>query len=234
MSDVILACRGVSKDYGALRPLRIRAFTLRAPERVAIVGLDGPAAETLVNLITGASLPDQGEIELLGRVTSTVTNADEWLAALGRIGIVSVRAILLDDLTLAQNIALTFTLSIDALAGPVITGVRRLAAEVGIPAERLHQRVADVGPDERARCHLAKALGLEPVVLICDHANAIAGDAAVAFGDRVRTVAKARGAGVLVLTADEAFARAAADRVFAVSAATGEVVDRSGWRRWIR
>ena len=47
-------------------------------------------------------------------------------------------------------------------------------------------------------------------------------------------MARARGLAVLVITADEAFARAAADRVLAVSAATGELTDRSGWRRFLR
>jgi hypothetical protein len=37
----------------------------------------------------------------------------------------------------------------------------------------------------------------------------------------------------LAITADEPFARAVADRVFSVSAATGELIDRTGWRRFV-
>jgi len=39
---------------------------------------------------------------------------------------------------------------------------------------------------------------------------------------------------VLALTADEAFARAVAPRVYAVDAATGRLVSRSGWKQWFR
>ena len=51
----------VSKNYQGLRPLRVAQLTVGACEQVAILGLDQHAAEVFVNLITGATLPDQGE-----------------------------------------------------------------------------------------------------------------------------------------------------------------------------
>jgi ABC-type multidrug transport system ATPase subunit len=234
VSETILAFRGVTKAYGGLRPIRTERLELHRGERVALIGLDGAAAEVFVNLLTGASLPDQGRVSLFGRDTSSISDADEWLASLERLGIVSARAVLLDDLTLAQNLATSFTLSIDPVGDDVMAQVRRLAAEVGLEATALERRVADVPSEDVARCHLAKALALSPSLLVLEHANAIAGDGAAAFGRTTSEVMRARNLTGLVITADDAFARAAADRVLAVSPATGELTNRSGWRRFLR
>jgi ABC-type transporter Mla maintaining outer membrane lipid asymmetry ATPase subunit MlaF len=233
VSETILEVRGVTKSYGGLRPLRMERLDLHAGERIALVGLDGATAEVFVNLLTGASLPDQGRVALFGRDTSSISDADEWLASLDRLGIVSARAVLLDDLTIAQNIATSFTLSIDPVGDDVMAQVRGLADEIGLERLALDRRVADVPSGVVARCHLAKALALSPLLLVLEHANAIAGDGAAAFGRTIGEMMRARNLAGLVLTADDAFARAAADRVLAVSPATGELRDRSGWRRFL-
>ena len=53
----VLQITGVQKRYQSLRPLRIQELTIAAAERVAVSGFDAGAAEVLVNLVTGASLP---------------------------------------------------------------------------------------------------------------------------------------------------------------------------------
>jgi ABC-type sugar transport system ATPase subunit len=111
--DAVIAVRGLRKNYGGLRPLRLSALSVMPGERVALVGLDAPAAEVLVNLLTGTTLPDQGDVHVLGRATSAIADADDWLSTLDRIGMVSARAVLAGELTVAQSIAMAFTLSLD-------------------------------------------------------------------------------------------------------------------------
>src|SRR4029450_1399578 len=60
-------------------------------ERVSIAGLDGPAAELMVNLVTGAAVPDQGDIWIFGRRTADIATADDWLSLLARLRIVRRR-----------------------------------------------------------------------------------------------------------------------------------------------
>src|SRR5215471_5757565 len=109
----VLQVSGVRKQYNALRPLRINDLTIDAGDRVALSGLDAGAAEVLVNLVTGASVPDEGEVRVGGRSTAAIADGDEWLASLDRFGIVSPRAVLLDAVTLLQNLAMPLTLQID-------------------------------------------------------------------------------------------------------------------------
>ena len=66
-SPPVVEIAAVTKSYGGLRPLRIRALAVAPGERVAIAGIDAAGAEVMVNLVTGASLPDEGEIRVFGR-----------------------------------------------------------------------------------------------------------------------------------------------------------------------
>ena len=232
--DAVIQVRGLRKNYGGLRPLRLSALSVMPGERVAIVGLDAPAAEAFVNMLTGAMLPDEGDVQVFGRATSAIVNADDWLSTLDRIGMVSARAILAEELTVAQGIAMAFTLSLDPIPDAVLADVRRLAREAGLSGD-LEQRIADVTPLVKAQCRLARALAQQPSVLLLEHANALVPTGPERFGRAIAALAKTRGLAVIALTADMAFARAVADRVLVLAAgATGDLKERSGWRRWLR
>ena len=233
-ADPVVVMRDIELAFGGLRPLRIADFSLAARDRVAITSLDAPMAETIVNLVTGAVLPQRGEVVVLGRRTAQIDQADDWLGSLDRVGLVSARAVLLGELTAFQNVAMAFTLSIDDVTGAVDADVRRLAREVGLAEAALPVAVNTLGALDVARCHLARALASAPAVLVCEHANALAGSDASAFGALIARVAAGRGLPVLVLTADERFARAAGRRVLALEAASGALRDRTGWRGWMR
>ena len=231
--DAVIQVRGLRKNYGGLRPLRLSALSVMPGERVAIVGLDAPAAEVFVNILTGAMLPDEGDVQVFGRATSAIVNAADWLSTLDRIGMVSARAILAEELTVAQGIAMAFTLSLDPIPDAVLADVRRLAREAGLSGD-LEQRIADVTPLVKAQCRLARALAQQPSVLLLEHANALVPTGPERFGRAIAALATARGLAVIALTADMAFARAVADRVLVLAGATGDLKERSGWRRWLR
>lgn len=224
----------VVKNYSALRPLRIAALSIAAAERVAIAGIDVGGAEVLLNLVTGASLPEEGEVRVFGRRTSDIANGDEWIASLDRFGIVSERAVLLEGATLAQNLALPLTLEIDPLAADTVERVEALAAECDIAATWLEHRAGDVPAHVRARAHLARAIALGPRLLLMEHpTSALAEPERARFGAVVARVCEARALTVLAITQDAAFALTAATTTLTLQPATGQLVAarRSWWRR---
>ena len=77
--ELLLQLTDVTKDYRALRPLRIRQLEVRAGEVVALLGVDAAMSEVLINLITGSQLPDGGEVRVCGRPTSAITGVDDWV-----------------------------------------------------------------------------------------------------------------------------------------------------------
>ena len=64
----LVSAHQVLKNYQALRPLRLEKLVVSAGEVVSLVGLDAPAAEMLVGILTGAIVPDSGEVRLFGVV----------------------------------------------------------------------------------------------------------------------------------------------------------------------
>jgi predicted ABC-type transport system involved in lysophospholipase L1 biosynthesis ATPase subunit len=152
----VLQIVNVRKQYQSLRPLRLNDLRIDTGERVALSGLDAGAAEVLVNLVTGASLPDEGEVRVLGRATASIQNGDEWLSSLDRFGIVSPRAVLLDAATLLQNLAMPLTLAIDPMPAEIEQQARALGREAGLADEWLDRPVAALPAAIRARAPLVR------------------------------------------------------------------------------
>ena len=117
MSDPVLELTDVSKDYHGLRPLRVASLQVASGEQVALLGFDQATAEVFINLVTGAFLPDRGVIRLFGRPTTDITDSADWLTVVDRFGIVSRRAVLLDGLTVVQNLAMPYHARRRAAAG---------------------------------------------------------------------------------------------------------------------
>lgn len=233
LADSILRLHGIQKNYGGLRPLRIQELEIRAGERVSLLGLDPSAAEVFVNLATGAVLPDQGEVFTFGQNSKSITDSAQWLAILDRLGLVSDRIVLLDAMSVAQNLAVPFTLDIDPIDEHIMREVHRLARELKLEEEALAQPTGLVSPLARARIRLGRALALNPRALILEHPTATLDSAAV--GDYVQDIvrlADARGLSLVALTADKAFAGALGGRVLVQHPATGALERQSRWPWW--
>jgi ABC-type lipoprotein export system ATPase subunit len=228
----VLEIRDLTKQYSGLRPLRIRELSLGAGERVTIGGLDAGAGELLVNLVTGASLPDQGEVRVFGARTADIANGDAWLDLLERFGIVSPRGVLLEGSTLLQNLAMPFTLAIDPVPADVAARVEALAKECGLDPDRwLPVRAGDLPADVRVLAHLARALASGPALIVVEHPTAeVAAEARAPLASTVARACEARRVTTLILTNDEAFAKAVAPRNLRLDGATGQLKPlKKGW-----
>jgi ABC-type sulfate/molybdate transport systems ATPase subunit len=230
-SPAAVEITGVVKDYHGLRPLRIEHLSVPAGGQAALLGFDQPMAETFVNLVTGATLPDQGTITLAGRPTSAINDSTDWLAVVDRFGIVSERAVLLPALSVVQNLAIPFTLEIDPPPEDIRARAEQLATEAGIEAADWSRAVGDLHPASHLRLRLARALALDPAVLLLEHASAALQRGEVAtIGSRIREIAARRGLALLAVGADDEFALAVAARVLRLDQATGRLLERG--RKW--
>jgi predicted ABC-type transport system involved in lysophospholipase L1 biosynthesis ATPase subunit len=228
----LIEIAGLVKQYQGLRPLRLASLHLARGERYAIAGLDAGAAEAFVLLVTGASVPDEGEVRVAGRSTREIATDTEWLLSLDRFGIVTARAVLIGALPIAANLALPMTLSIEPIPGEIQQRVEQLAAEVGLPIARLTAAASTLSAEERVRVHLARALSSDPLVLLLEHPTAgIEAAAAEALGETLKQVSDARGVSWIALTEDDRFARATGGTRVRLRPATGELVRDGFWRR---
>jgi ABC-type transporter Mla maintaining outer membrane lipid asymmetry ATPase subunit MlaF len=231
VTQAVLELSGVVKDYRGLRPLRIAALRVAVGEHVALVGMDQVAAEVLVNLVTGATLPEAGDVHVFGRPTSAIADSADWLATVDRFGIVSERAVLLEQFTVIQNLAMPFTLEIDPPSDAARSRARGLAREVGLEESSWDRPIAALDRAARVRLRLGRALALDPAVLVLEHVSAgLSPQEAGAFGADIRTVAGRRDASIVATTLDQAFARATAGRVLNWEPATGRLTERRSGR----
>ena len=234
MSDAALVeLAGVVKRHIGPQPLRVARLRVAPGDRVAIAGLDAASAETLVHLITGAALPDEGDVLIAGTSTRAIVTDTAWLASLDRFGLVTGRAVLLDKLTIADNLALPLTLSIDPVPPSVLPDLQRIADEVGLGRDRLGSAVETLTPLERARLHLGRAAAAGPSLLIVEYpTGTLDRQSVAAFGASLKHVAHARTFGWIVLGDDERFATAVGGTTLTFNPVTGALKERGLLSRW--
>ena len=220
----LLEIRGLVKEYQALRPLRIRELIVTAETMVSLHGLDAIAAQTFVHLVTGATLPDEGDVIMLGKNTRAINDSDAWLKSLDAVGMVTARGILIEAFSVLQNIAMSITLDVDPIDPRVIPQAGALARDVGIEPMLFDVPAGKAGPEMQMRVHLARALALGPKLLIAEHASApLPRHTVAAFGADLARVAQSRGLALVAVTADDALAKAIGGQRLELVPATGEL-----------
>lgn len=68
MSDHVLQARGIVKRYGHVTAVAGADFDLRAGEVLAVIGDNGAGKSSLIKVLSGDVVPDEGEVRLDGEV----------------------------------------------------------------------------------------------------------------------------------------------------------------------
>ncbi len=75
MSEIILECRGLTKNYGKKCALRDLNFTLPAGKLIGLLGPNGSGKTTLLKLINGLLTPSEGELLIDGHAPGIETKS---------------------------------------------------------------------------------------------------------------------------------------------------------------
>lgn len=86
-------------------------LTVAAGEIIMLVGPSGSGKSSLLHLISGVDLPDQGQIQLMGKSLSTMSEAERTVFRRQHIGVVYQFFNLIPTLTVRENILLPLTLN---------------------------------------------------------------------------------------------------------------------------
>ena len=162
-----------------------------------------------MNVASGTVAPDSGTIEVDGALVERLTPATA--AQLG-IAIVHQHPALLPDMTVAENVRVALPQIVAPAGRQSRTAIRRILDDVGFKPH-LEDRVDSLSVVDKHLLELAKALAVDPGVLILDEPTAPLDQEAVEmlFG-HVRRVAAA-GSAVIYITHRLAEVRVIADRV---------------------
>ena len=169
MSHLLQATQ-LSKQYGegehAVRVLEKLDLTLRPAERTAIIGESGVGKSTLLHILGTLDRPTSGHVTLDGQDLFSLTEGE--LAALRNreIGFVFQLHHLLPDFSALENVMMP-----GLIAGLSQEETRTRAAEilerVGLSA-RLSHRPGELSGGEQQRVAVARALVLEPRLVLAD------------------------------------------------------------------
>ena len=170
-TDEVLRVSSLWFGYDPGRPvLRGLDFALRRGEVVAVVGASGAGKSTLINLIRRFWDPDQGSIRVLGTDIRDLADADlRRHTAIVEQDVRVFAGSLRDNLTLGRPGAAPEVIATaveDAQLGALVAG---LPAGLDSP---VGERGTGLSGGEAARLALARALVLEPDLLVLDEATA--------------------------------------------------------------
>jgi putative ABC transport system ATP-binding protein len=223
------------KDYQSLRPLRVRDLSVSRGRVLHLTGFDAEAAEVFVHLVTGAALPDEGDVTLFGTNTRAIADADAWLRSLDGLGLVSHRAVLIDALSVLQNVAMPLTLDIDPIDPAFRPAVETLAREAGIAEAMWDSPLGRVDAETNVRVRLARAVAPNPTLVLAEHPSAtLPRDTVGRVASDVVRVVGGRGAALVTLTADAAWVEAAGGDVLTLKPGSGELASGAGFMERFR
>lgn len=94
---MVLEVKNISKSYGKLKVLK-EVFDLKRGEYAAIIGKNGVGKTTLLNILIGLILPDNGLVKYFGK-----SFTDNMTSILYKIGIVLQQHTLDFDLSVNKN-----------------------------------------------------------------------------------------------------------------------------------
>jgi len=180
-------------------------------EVVAVIGRSGSGKSTLLNLISGIDRPDSGTVHIDGLNVTALAEPQLTLFRRKHIGFVYQFFNLVPTLDVEENVRLVLELN----------GVRGAAArersiamlkEVGL-ADRARSAVDTLSGGEQQRVAIARALVHRPPVLLADEPTGnLDEETAREVLPVLLSLARQRGATLLIVTHDTALARSA-DRV---------------------
>lgn len=199
-------------------------FSLGAGEFVAVMGESGVGKSTLLNLVAGLDLADEGRIAIDGADLSTLDDDARTLLRRDRIGFVFQAFHILPHLDLGQNVALPLALQGKA-EGPALARAGELLEVVGL-GSRARDYPRDLSGGELQRVAIARALVHRPGLLLADEPTGnLDPETAARVLDIFAQEVRRSGAAAVLVTHSDVAARAA-DRVLVLG--RGGLSERHG------
>ena len=168
--NVAIRVKGLHKSFGGQLVLNGIELRVARGETVAVLGRSGTGKSVLLKLIIGLQKPDTGSIQLHGEEI-TQLSLDPLNQIRKKIGFLFQNAALYDSLSVEENVAFPLRHHTDVSASERRDRVRGLLSRVGMEAE-LKKMPAQLSGGMKKRVGLARALALEPNVLLLDEPTA--------------------------------------------------------------
>jgi putative ABC transport system ATP-binding protein len=204
----MLKLSNVSKTFqgGEVRTTALDRINLSidAGEYLAITGPSGCGKSTLLSMLGMIDTPDSGEFWFEGQNIAAHSEAQLNRLRRGRIGFIFQNFNLIEELTVAENVALALDY-MDVPAKAQRARVNAMLEKLGV-AHRAKHRPSQLSGGQQQRVAIARALVANPALLLADEPT---GNLDTAHGDEVMRVLRqinAEGTTVIMVTHSPAHA----------------------------
>src|SRR5580692_3341860 len=202
----------VMKSFGTKRVLNDVSFHIDQGHALCLLGRSGTGKSVTLKLIMALMQPDSGEI-WVDRENVVGMDRHRLSGVRKKLGYLFQDAALFDSLTLYENLALPLRRLTKKSKDEIDDVVRRTLTDVGLGADHAKYPSALSG-GMRKRAGLARALVLEPKILLADEPSSGLDRITAAEIDELLMRRKAEhGTALIIVTHDVHGARRTADRV---------------------
>jgi phospholipid/cholesterol/gamma-HCH transport system ATP-binding protein len=168
--DKPIVVKALHKSFGEQTVLNGIDFAVAPGENLAVLGRSGTGKSVLLKLIIGLQQPDSGSICLHGQEVSGLP-MDRLNEIRKKVGFLFQQAALYDSLTVEENVAFPLDRHVKISAAERKDRVRELLSNVGMDHD-LDKLPSEISGGMQKRVGLARALALEPDILLFDEPTA--------------------------------------------------------------
>jgi len=211
MADAAIRLDGVSKAFGTHHVLRDVSLAVPPGRACCILGRSGTGKSVTLKHVIGLIRPDAGRVFVQDE---DITSLDaRGLSRVRRgMGFLFQNAALFDSISVGENVAFPLRRHTRLREGEIQRRVREKLAEVGLD-EAAAKMPAELSGGMRKRAGLARAMALDPSILLVDEPSAGLDPITSQEIDQLLLARRQAGTTLLVVTHNIPSARVLGDRL---------------------
>ncbi len=168
-TEHIVQFRNVCKSFGSQQVLKNVSCDIVRGKTTVIIGPSGTGKSVFIKLLVGLLRPDSGSI-LIDGVDITKLAERDLFSVRRKFGMLFQDGALFDSMTVFDNIAFPLRQHTSLTEEEIIDSVARKLAQVGLPHAH-HKLPSELSGGMRKRVGLARAIALEPEIVLFDEPN---------------------------------------------------------------
>ena len=166
-----IVVENLHKSFGTQKVLKGVSLTVGRGETLAVLGRSGTGKSVLLRIIIGLEKPDSGSVRIQGQNIEGL-GLDELGEIRKTMGFLFQHAALYDSMTVEENVAFPLRHHKKEMSKTEqAQRVKQLLAEMNMEKD-LHKMPSDISGGMQKRVGLARALALEPAILLLDEPTA--------------------------------------------------------------
>jgi phospholipid/cholesterol/gamma-HCH transport system ATP-binding protein len=166
-NEAAVELQKVHKSYGPQTVLNGVDLAVAQGETLSVLGRSGTGKSVLLRLIVGLQKPDSGSIRVCGQDVTSLS-IDALNEVRKKIGFLFQQAALYDSLTVKENVAFPIRRHSQSSATEQRDRTHELLNRVGMKKEHWDKMPSQISGGMQKRVGLARALALEPEILLFD------------------------------------------------------------------